>query len=153
MSSVAKQDKPSESGFWRSLLQTGLYKPTQGRIVRQVTAASIGLLLVLTAYEISNASWIVTLFGRGMTGGHYVLFVILAAIGAWIAYRIVNYPKSADFLISVEAEMNKVSWPVRSQIWRASVVVIFVILAMMAALWVFDVVWTGVFQLLGVRSR
>ena len=37
---------------------------------------------------------------------------LLLAAGWWISYRIVNFPAFADFLIAVEAEMNKVSWPV-----------------------------------------
>jgi preprotein translocase subunit SecE len=152
MSSIAKQDKNTQGSFWKGLFQAGLYKPTQGRIVRQVTWAAAALLLVMVAYDVSNAGWIVSLFRQGMTGGHYVLFVVLGAIGVWFAYRLVNYPRFADFLISVEAEMNKVSWPVRPQILRASVVVILVIVAMTLVLWVFDLVWAGVFQFMGIRS-
>jgi preprotein translocase subunit SecE len=153
MSSVAKQDKQSQGGFWKGLFQAGLYKPTQGKIVRQITWAAIALMLVLVAYDISNAGWIINLFRQRLTGGHYLLFVILAAIGVWFAYRLVNYPRFADFLISVEAEMNKVSWPDRSQILRASIVVILVILAMSILLYAFDIIWTGLFQFLGIRSR
>jgi preprotein translocase subunit SecE len=153
MSSIAKQDKSSDERFLRALFQAGLYKPNQGRIVRQVTGAALALLLILVAWEICNISWIVNLFRQGLTGGQYVLFVVLGAMGAWFAYRLVNYPRFADFLISVEAEMNKVSWPDRRQIWKASLVVIFVILAMALMLWIFDLVWTAVFQFIGIRSR
>ena len=34
----------------------------------------------------------------------------------WISYRLVNIPAFADFLIAVEAEMNKVSWPTRHEL-------------------------------------
>jgi preprotein translocase subunit SecE len=153
MSSIAKRDKSGESGFLKGLFQAGLYKPTQGRIIRQVTWACAALLLVLLAFEVSNTGWVVNLFKRGLTGGHYMLFVLLAASGVWFAYRLVNYPKFADFLISVEAEMNKVSWPDKHQIWRASIVVIAVILAMAVMLYAFDLIWTGLFQFLGIRSR
>ena len=43
-------------------------------------------------------------------------------------FRLVNLPKFADFLIAVEAEMNKVSWPTRTELFRSSVVVIVTIL-------------------------
>ena len=33
-------------------------------------------------------------------------------------------PAFADFLIAVEAEMNKVSWPTRTELFRGSMVVI-----------------------------
>ena len=36
---------------------------------------------------------------------------MLLAAGLWASYRLVNVPAVADFLIAVEAEMNKVSWP------------------------------------------
>ena len=34
---------------------------------------------------------------------------------------VVNLPVFADFLIAVEAEMNKVSWPTRGELFRGSV--------------------------------
>src|SRR2546430_6963945 len=34
--------------------------------------------------------------------------LLLAAASLWLAYRVVNYPTFADFLIATEAEMNKV---------------------------------------------
>ena len=37
-------------------------------------------------------------------------FAVLA-VGLWFSFRLVNMPPFADFLIAVEAEMNKVSWP------------------------------------------
>lgn len=33
----------------------------------------------------------------------------LGVVGIWFGYRLVNWPRFADFLISVEAELNKVS--------------------------------------------
>jgi preprotein translocase subunit SecE len=153
MSSIAKPDSPSQGSFWKGLFQAGLYKPTQGKIVRQVTFGAIALLLGLLAYEISNAAWVANLLKGRLSGGHYMVMALLALAGAWFAYRVVNYPKLADFLISVEAEMKKVSWPVGNQIVRASLVVIFVILAMSLLLWGFDIVWTAIFQFFGIRSK
>jgi preprotein translocase subunit SecE len=83
-------------------------------------------------------------------GGLGIGFLV-AGIGSWVAYRLVNYSTFADFLIAVEAEMNKVSWPGRQQLWNASVVVMFVIFAMAAALFLFDVIWTRVFEIIGIR--
>jgi preprotein translocase subunit SecE len=47
-------------------------------------------------------------------------------------------PTFADFLISVEGEMNKVSWPSRSELFRASLVVILVIFFLAALLFGYD---------------
>ncbi len=47
-------------------------------------------------------------------------------------------PTFADFLISVEGEMNKVSWPSRAELFRASLVVILVIFFLAAVLFCYD---------------
>ena len=49
---------------------------------------------------------------RNKLGWVLVAFVAVLAFGLWLGYRIVNVPQFADFLIAVEAEMNKVSWPI-----------------------------------------
>jgi preprotein translocase subunit SecE len=72
--------------------------------------------------------------------GRYIAPVVLLALGAWLAFRIVNIPRFADFLISVEAEMNKVSWPSRGELYRASLVVIVVIFLLTAILFTYDLV-------------
>ena len=153
MSSVAKQNETPRVGLIGSLLSGKLYKPTQGRIVRQVTAVAIAVVALLAAYELGWAGWVVDI-GRniGFREISYAVFLVLGLIGLWVAFRIVNVPRYADFMIAVEAEMKKVSWPTRKELWRASVVVIFVIFAMAALLWVFDVIWTWVFKLIGIRA-
>ena len=53
-----------------------------------------------------------TATSRAARPGFYMGFrALLAVVGLWAAYRVVNLPAFADFLIAVEAEMNKVSWP------------------------------------------
>ena len=51
----------------------------------------------------------------------------LLAAGLWLCFRIVNLPRFAEFLIAVEAEMAKVSWPTSTEVFRSSAVVIFLI--------------------------
>lgn len=158
MSSMAKQNAASDSqgGFLSELLRFGLYKPNQGRVVRQLTFVGSVILSLLTAYQISNMElwdWAFTKVGGKAFGNSapWLMLVFLGAIAVWICFRAVNYPKFADFLIAVEAEMNKVSWPSKQELWRASLVVIFVIFAMAGVLFLFDVIWTYVFELVGVR--
>ena len=147
MSSMAKQKQQESSrGFWTELFQFGLYKPNQGRIVRQVTFIGIAILGFLAAWEVQRSGW----FG-GYGGGSYLGLIALGVVGVWFGYRIVNYSGFADFLIAVEAEMNKVSWPTKKELWNASVVVMFVIFAMAAVLFVFDAIWTAVFEAIGIR--
>ena len=59
-------------------------------------------------------------------------------------------PKFADFLIAVEAEMTKVSWPTQTELVRSSLVVIFFIVSLAAILFMFDLVWRTVFQFIGI---
>ena len=143
MSSVSKEN--DNSSFLSELFQVGLYKPNQGRMVRQVTFLSIAILVCLVAYELYNSTWTTT------SGGRLTLGAVTAAIGFWFAYRVVNYTRFADFLISVQAELNKVTWPSREQLKRASLVVIFVIFFMALVLFIFDTFWTLLFQIIGIR--
>jgi preprotein translocase subunit SecE len=71
---------------------------------------------------------------------------------AWLCYRLVNLPRFADFLIAVEAEMNKVSWPGRTELLRAAGVVLFTIFALAAVLYAFDLLWFTVFDWIGIQG-
>ena len=149
MSSAAKQKSKPESsrgGFVSELFQFGLYKPNQGRIVRQVSFFTIALLGLLTAWEVKRSSLL-----SGLGQGGWLVMIAMAAVLISFALRIVNYSVFADFLIAVEAEMNKVSWPTRTELWNASCVVMFVIFAMAAFLFLFDAIWTFVFEAIGIR--
>lgn len=146
MSSVAKQKQESRPGFVSELFRGSLYKPNQGRVVRQVTFATVVLLGCLAAWEFAASS-----FFSGVGAGRWGIGVGVAAVIAWVAFRLVNYSVFADFLVAVEAEMNKVSWPSRKELWNASLVVIFVIFSMALFLFLFDALWTIVFELLGIR--
>ena len=145
MSSVAKSD--SQGNFWSELFRFGVYKPNQGRVVRQLSFLAIAILAILASVELNR----LPLFSQAFTGSRYVLLLVFGVVGLWFAYRIVNFSKFADFLIAVEAEMNKVSWPTKTELWNASMVVIFVIFAMAGLLYLFDIIWTLLFQFVGIR--
>ena len=80
----------------------------------------------------------------------YALPGVLLMAGLWVAYRVVNVPSFADFLIAVEAEMNKVSWPTRNELFRASMVVLIEIFALAIILTAYDVFWKGLLTLLHI---
>ncbi len=116
----------------RELFSLGLYKRNQGRIARQATFAALALLIALGAWAFS------TYFEHhGPTFKYYIPLAIVA-VGLWASFRVVHIPAFADFLISVEGEMNKVSWPSRAELFRASVVVILVIFFLAALLFGYD---------------
>ncbi len=148
-----KGGQGSSPGLLASLFQFGLHKPEQGRVVRQLTFLAAALIAFLSAYELYRTGWLSNPLGaeRPFAGMKYILLIVLSALGFWFSFRIVNYPKFADFLIAVQAEMNKVSWPTRQELWNASVVVMFVIFAMAALLFLFDVIWSFVFRAIHIR--
>jgi preprotein translocase subunit SecE len=74
----------------------------------------------------------------------------LMIVGIWVAYRLVNLPTFADFLIAVEAEMNKVSWPTRSELYRSSAVVLVTVFVLAALLFMFDIAWSEIFKTIDV---
>jgi preprotein translocase subunit SecE len=129
------------------------YKRSQGRIARQATFAAILGIFAATAWQTSGA---LSAFGKWLASfivsadkmnnvlvtlaTSYAVPLAVVGLGAWIAFRIVNIPSFADFLISVEAEMNKVSWPSRGELYRASLVVIVVIFLLTAILFTYDLV-------------
>ncbi|MCA9127895.1 MAG: preprotein translocase subunit SecE [Planctomycetales bacterium] len=131
----------------QELFASGLYKRNQGRLVRQLTCLSIWVTVVVAAWRF-HALFIVP--RMGITWTSYIVAVLLGGVGVWVGYRLVNWPKFADFLIAVEAELNKVSWPTQRELVRASIVVIFTILFLSAILFGYDALWRILFGLLGI---
>lgn len=140
-----------DSGSSRSLLSEmlagSIYKAKQGRIVRQLTCLAIWLAVVLGTWRM-YASMESGLFG--IEALRYVLPTLFALVGGWFGFRVVNWPRFADFLISVEAEMTKVSWPSKTELYRASMVVIFTMAFLAILLFSYDMIWQGIFDALGV---
>ena len=132
------------AGFFRELLSTQLYKKAQGRVVRQWTFAGVLVILCGGLWRLS-ASLIqqdaLVRFG---------VPALLAVLAVWFCYRLVNYPKFADFLIQVEAEMRKVSWPGRTELINSVLVVIVVMFFLAALLFGYDVL---IKWLLGVIGK
>lgn len=110
------------------------YKRNQGRIARQATFLAIVAVVAIGAWRLSSVASGDDAIMR------YVVPAAIVAVGAWLAFRIVNIPRFAEFLISVENEMNKVSWPTRGELYRASMVVIVVIFLLTAILFGYDLV-------------
>ncbi|MCO6044777.1 preprotein translocase subunit SecE [Aeoliella sp. ICT_H6.2] len=119
--------------FLQELLKFDLYKRSQGRIVRQVTFAACAIIVALGCWSLSYSMQDVD-----NQATRYLVPLGLLAAGVWASFRLVQLPQFADFLISVEAEMNKVAWPKRHELINASIVVILVIFIMAALLFGFD---------------
>jgi preprotein translocase subunit SecE len=138
----------------QELFTSGLYKRNQGRMVRQITCLTIWVIVAVAAWR-SHALFIgpasINLLGDSGRAIGYLVAVALGGVGLWFGYRLVNWPRFADFLISVEAELNKVSWPTQKELVRASLVVIFTILFLSVILFAYDALWEFLFGLFGIN--
>ena len=72
----------------------------------------------------------------------YTLLFLLGGLTLWGAWRIVNYPTFADFLIATEAELNKVSWTTRRKLMQDTVVVLVTVALMAVYLFAMDQAWS-----------
>jgi preprotein translocase subunit SecE len=134
----------------RELFQWGMYKRSQGKIARQITFGAIWVLIAVGAWRLGET----LKTGTGTSAEMAVpVAVALGLLGGWIAFRLVNLPTFADFLIAVEAEMNKVSWPTRTELIRSSIVVIVSILFLAAFLYACDSLWAFFLGRLGVMRH
>ena len=142
---MGKYNAPTAS-LLQEFFQGSLYKPSQGRVSRQVTFATLAIAVGLAGWKMWNY--------LSISGGNPALIygvpVAVILVGMWISYRLVNITRFADFLISVEAEMNKVTWPTRPELVRSSMVVIIVIFFLAFILFMFDLIWRFLFQFIGV---
>jgi preprotein translocase subunit SecE len=141
---MGKEKTLSARSIIQELFQLGLYKRSQGRIARQVTGAVVWVTAAIIAWQV----WLT--MGVGSNWRYLIAGAVLAA-GLWLGYRLVNISQFADFLIAVEAEMNKVSWPSRDELIRSAFVVIFVIFLLAAVLFAYDLIWRQLFVFIGVR--
>jgi preprotein translocase SecE subunit len=138
-----------ESQGWFSAFA---YKRTQGLRVRKWTM--IGLLLI-------GGSGVYAVVHQGMLPAGdwnprlpftdvrvpvladvvYSAPILLVALSIWFAWRTVNVPPFADFLIATEAEMNKVSWTPLRKLIRDTVVVLVFTALLTAFLLTVDLFW------------
>jgi preprotein translocase subunit SecE len=135
----------TESAVWAELLSFDLYKRNQGRLARQLTALAIGLIVFFGAWTLSQGP--LAEYSAGVRRG---IPILICAVGAWLIFRLVNYPRFADFLISVQAEMDKVTWADRSELYRATIVVLSTMFFLGFVLFIYDIFWAALFRWIGV---
>ena len=126
------------------LFRFGLYKPNQGRLVRQGTFIAVAVVAAFGAFTLSNGP-----LGDSEEKAIRVgVPLAVWAVTCWIAFRAVNIPRFADFLVSVESELEKVVWPARREVMQATVVVLVTMLFLGVFLFVVDTVWRWLFSVI-----
>jgi len=125
----------------------GIYKRGQGKYTRLwsafgaaivVAIGCLGLYRKLEAaswFSTRTTLWIATMVPAG-------LLVVLSLVIFWLA----NKPSVADFMISAEGEMKKVSWSSRQEIAVSTFIVIVVVIIMSALLGTTDLGFAAFFE-------
>ncbi|MFO0935232.1 MAG: preprotein translocase subunit SecE [Gemmataceae bacterium] len=136
------------------------FKKTQGLLLRRSTMAGIILVGFTGIYSLNvhnslPAEWSVklpfTAYEKGGVTLHktlpllsdfqYTGPILIAVLTVWVAWRSVNIPVFADFLIATEAEMNKVSWTTWKKLLQDTIVVLVTTALLTAFLLVIDIFW------------
>jgi preprotein translocase SecE subunit len=179
--------RPGFAGWLRSVEDQGWfhalpYKPTQGVRVRRGTVLAVlvlgicGIITLISHHSLgyeraggppNNWEWPIPFTAEEprddafiplMFKVHLVVPLVLGVGLLWIAWRVVNWPTFADFLIATEAEMNKVSWTTRKRLVQDTIVVLVTVFLLTAFLFFVDILWIKVlsnpwFQVLHVDLK
>ena len=97
----------------------------------------------VTAQTQAFVSTFIMIFPYSMAG-------LIILFGLWFGYRLVQWVTFADFLISVEGEMAKVSWPNQSELRSATIVVLTLFFLLAGVLYTFDLIFVFIFKSIGV---
>lgn len=117
-----------------------MYKSGQGYWTRVMTVIAALVLIGL------GAAWVWDIFLRFDYGGRIEPIYVAAgaatlvfAVCAWLVYRWVAIkPATVDFLVATEAEMKKVNWSTRREIFGSTWVVLTITFAITMFVYLFD---------------
>lgn len=128
------------------------YKRNQGLRVRRFTIFGILLLFGSGVYTmvhnnvLGDGDWTIAVpFTDNsvtvLSHVRYTVPLLLIGLSIWFAWRVVNFPVFADFLIATEAEINKVSWTPRARLIQDTIVVLVTVALMTGFLFFVDIFW------------
>jgi len=132
--------------FAGNLLKADIIKPSQGKIARRWTGIGLGVLLAAGIYRL----YVVLLADSFPPVVRFSIPLGLTLALGWLVFRTMQYPPFVDFLIVTEAEMNKVSWTTKADLYRATTVVLVTVLVMAIYLFGVDWLWSTILQQIGV---
>ena len=142
-----------------------IYKKGQGYWTRMGTALGAGLIIALTtwffyqqlpvwltpAFTPANATTVQAVAARA-TARNATLGICLAMLLGFggLAWKLMNKPSSADFLIATDGEMKKVNWTSRRELIGSTKVVIIFMFLIAFILFAIDIIFGYFFQLIRV---
>ena len=123
-----------------------IYKRGQGKYTRITTFVAVMVIGVVGAGTLS--AWL-----QAYTDSPYYRFgipTLLVAILGLVMFRVVNRPRSADFMIVTEGEMKKVSWSSQKEVVGSTKVVIVTAFLMAGVLFGVDLLFLLLFGWMGI---
>lgn len=132
-----------------------IVKPNQGKPTRLATGAGAALIIGATMWFFYREvpAWFISL-KQANTSANAVwwngIVLGLGAILAILAWRLINKPTSAEFLIATDSEMKKVNWTSRKELWGSTKVVIFFMFFIATVLFLIDMLFHYLFYLITV---
>lgn len=128
-------------------INTAPYRRSQGRLVRCLVFVVLLMSMLMLCRQLHVLA--LHFFGPILTS---VLTGTVGAALAWAAWRLVQYPSVADFLIDVQIESSKVSWCGWVDLCRIVGVVLAAMGLMSIYLFVCDVTWQFLLRGLSVLN-
>lgn len=150
--SAGKADQPAVNvKLLKTLVSGARHRPTMGLVTRRSTMLTLIIIFALGIWSLNI--WVDGNLGGKLFGqpADYTCYFLLVA-SIWFSYRIVHWFKFAEFLIAVQNEMTKVSWPKRPELIRSSFVVILTMFLFTAALFGYDLVWQLMLRAIGISA-
>lgn len=135
--------KSAGASLLPELFRFGIYKSNQGRMVRQFTFFAVAIIAAFGCITLAYGPLME--FPKSVQVGVPLAIWVFCC---WVAFRLVNLPRFADFLVSVESELEKVTWPTRHEVVQATVVVLCMMFFLGLFLFLIDLIWTWLFSLI-----
>lgn len=127
-----------------------IHKPGQGYWTRMLSAIGFGTLVL------AGVAWLwgrfEAWFDQNTIYWQSGMAVSIIVVFGSILWYVLNKPNIVDFMIATEAEMKKVNWPSRKEIYGSTVVVIGGTLFIAAILTVIDVIFGFGFTQIGILA-
>jgi preprotein translocase subunit SecE len=137
----------SNDGKSDKLAFFSIYKRGQGKWLRWGTVAALASVALMGAWWLWSKEIHVAQLNNL---GKILVVAIWMLVWALGTFRFVSSPKWGEFLIMTESEMRKVSWPSRREVINSTKVVILLTFGLGALLWLVDIGFIKLFQMIGI---
>ena len=129
-----------------------VYKPGQGFWTRVLSGVGGGILAVTCGAWFMQEAELLDAVSQSEHGvyirwGVFLAVMLVVGVVLWWA---LNKPSVVDFMIATEGEMRKVNWPTRKDLVGSTWVVICGTLMLAVLLFVIDLAFAKLFQVIGV---